>query len=1351
MIVLLINLFYLDVSHSNGVFYRGIATHETYVNTTGWCSITIYCQLVFVNDNSPSFVFNEAGNAVGLIPTGYEPIFNDGSRYLMKLFFDFKYFPTADGIQTIIITDLKNSSNYQSVTFYPLCVSGKRTNLNLHLPKTLLVKPSMPRFDVISSSGYSFFTLQQIKEGFQRDPRQAQLQLKCSIPGNDVPIDCKSQLYNPYTGLYKLTFTINSNLSSNSYFNPFNIDLQILINGNSLLSNYLIQPFIQNPSNTLTFSQFKYFPTNHSSPMGQIVFSSFVANNLMQDRGLIGINYYPNSLDQLTPLATNSVPLIGNLDTALFFSKSQFSKSNYFIYHTYINSNGDLNAQLLSNESYIDYDVSYLLDPIKVTISTSSISSSLASTSIVMNSVKDQTFHLGFNGFAYVPPIPTVPFGVSGGLYSNASYSVNYYLSPFVGAKNINSSLYYEQNPSQTKITQFQTNQPGNDILPPIITNFSYIRISSYSYMVQISFKDADSGFYRAVVSSDCILERSDLTMGSLYNGMVEKICYFFSLTPQSISISDLVGNTRSFNVYSAYYFDDVTEWNPPLQIADIPSPINITINEITQFQFLRNQVDTTSGPVNNTLIFNITNANFNLKPRFTLIFDGSDYNQVSLDNTFEGEWDYDQDLYVINFVIPSRLFTSSIQYAILSNYGPITSQHISSKFGVESLLNVTSTNADMMPPLITKIVPAEIQNSIQWLITISDTLNGFASGYINYTSDLYAVPIRIPLTPSPNSGVYLATISISTSSCITQTYQISGISLVDNNGYESSTNNPNKYDPLMLVRDNTNNCVLFKQFQCSTVPERIPPVINSLTVPSSGIDVTSTDRTVQISFSTKDLDSGISSNTPTVYVSAMNGHVFSFPSTETSRSNKIVYYTANLNIPYGFGNGMKSLYLSIYGIMDNHFNLAGYSSSDLAQLTFTATIPIIEPKFYPYIETVSLFHSYGEDLTVTGKNFGGDNFYAIITTNEHSTPLNTTLTSKVESGLLSIFTLPPLNNQFQIQLFNPNPSNIKIIIPYNPAKPNTTCTTSNCIYGTCIFNTCQCFTNYTGSDCSFFNGNSTRPDGNSTNPSTNPSTATTKSLISLYSIRELDDIGTIVEEYFIEKWNFTNSTTVDENNFLYSGNLTTGTIVNVTIQYFLKDKTIYFAGQKIELLAGSTKLSVVMDGYPFKQRTNSLQVLISAQFTNNGSNCNPTNMISGDENLSQIKLILDDKVLYGEFNPTGIIDGRVIKVKNDIISNSTSDNSVGTLIGTTIPYYRNSITLDPNWSILLDPTKGNSQCSSGNGLTNIQKAGIIIASVGLTFVVGASKEATKIEKVGNGQESQLIFFINKSDFQLNK
>jgi len=302
---------------------------------------------------------------------------------------------------------------------------------------------------------------------------------------------------------------------------------------------------------------------------------------------------------------------------------------------------------------------------------------------------------------------------------------------------------------------------------------------------------------------------------------------------------------------------------------------------------------------------------------------------------------------------------------------------------------------------------------------------------------------------------------------------------------------------------------------------------------------------------------------------------------------------------------------------------------------------------------------------------------------------------------------------------------------------------------GTCIspLKGCQCFYPYTGIDCNSIIIIIPQPPVNPTQPNTSLDFNTTlpngenvkySSLVSVVSLREYSD-DRIVKEYNFDKWILTN---ISNTEFIYSATINQDTplptFVNVTIRWFEKEQNITFAKEILNMKPSSMKYLVNISQYSFESSVNYLQLVMYASIqSDNNDNliCSSKEYFSSTNDQTQyeyINLQVDSHSLVGRFIKRGMIDGRPRSTTNvflDSNKNPMTISSSQAYIGINIPYFKNLVELDPDFSVLIDNKPASEsdsdlktcQSSKKSSLTGAQIAGIVIGSVGFAAVIGIS------------------------------
>eukprot|EP01132_Coremiostelium_polycephalum_P003652 gene3652-4550_t len=291
--------------------------------------------------------------------------------------------------------------------------------------------------------------------------------------------------------------------------------------------------------------------------------------------------------------------------------------------------------------------------------------------------------------------------------------------------------------------------------------------------------------------------------------------------------------------------------------------------------------------------------------------------------------------LYVIPFYIPINSMPGKLKYEI-DNFEPFTSEQLEFLYGEKAVVNVVSSKSDLLPPMITKMVPiigklVGGKTYCGWNTTIVDD-TGFSKGYINVTSNLDKITKRVStdltkrVDGTNTNGVYELLFECPTTNCMTQTYSITGVYLEDrvNHPFTVPVDGLSKIEGGEPQSFSVETCTLQKL-------DIEPPVFSVFSFSPSSVDVSSgnpNDRTITFNLKTFDNRALSPQHFPIVYISAIDTEPISFTSElESCESEKTCSYKCVAVIPYGFGIGNK-LFISVYGITDSFFNLKGQTTS---------------------------------------------------------------------------------------------------------------------------------------------------------------------------------------------------------------------------------------------------------------------------------------------------------------------------------------------------------------------------------------------------------------------------------------
>ncbi|KAM9991269.1 hypothetical protein ACTFIZ_004660 [Dictyostelium cf. discoideum] len=299
-----------------------------------------------------------------------------------------------------------------------------------------------------------------------------------------------------------------------------------------------------------------------------------------------------------------------------------------------------------------------------------------------------------------------------------------------------------------------------------------------------------------------------------------------------------------------------------------------------------------------------------------------------------------------------------------------------------------------------------------------------------------------------------------------------------------------------------------------------------------------------------------------------------------------------------------------------------------------------------------------------------------------------------------------------------------------NDIKPNCL---NNCTnQGICSSNgQCQCYSDWTGFDCSSPNPNNGGGDLPSTNSTINNNGSTsfenqkTSYQVLVTNLMEIDFNGNIISQYpLLNNW-IVNNTEIKNGISQFTQLINeTNCRVNMTIEELSKPKDINFAGIDLKLDKGSIKVSISIENYNYKNILNTLQLRMKSEVTTlnkDEDDCNyqSTEINSNLENtnlLNYISISKDNKVLTGRFLNRVVSDSRSTIITTSLISNDNSSIE----IGLNLPHCSNQCLIDPDFSVLLSSQF--KSCGKNNKLKSyIIPVSVICGFIGISLILGGS------------------------------
>ncbi|KAM9971823.1 hypothetical protein ACTFIW_011806 [Dictyostelium discoideum] len=974
------------------------------------------------------------------------------------------------------------------------------------------------------------------------------------------------------------------------------------------------------------------------------------------------------------------------------------------------------------------------------------------------------------------------PFGFESGHNSNYSFKSSFLQSEI--SVNPYNSLYFNQDHS---LTQINTQQVVDINTLPILEleSFNSTHLYDQVYLFRIKIKPIyeSKGYSTFIKINDNVNQvlRYD-SMPDIENNIYETVLNFHEGILNSLNIGDSYSRQSQFyNPFQYYSIDPLLKLD--FKYSDLISFLignvtylinNIDVTNKSVDNIIYFNYNGTQEPKDDT-----TNFSF-----FILSHEFKVTGVVDYDNIRTSIWNSTISKYQIKFTVPANTRPGPLGFALLCGY---SSSLLSDFLPLSSQLIIESKHFDEYGPIFSNIEKVNSTNEFGWKFTIDDPINGFDYGDIIVRGEMDSSTYKFHLTTQnltrgdKFNGDYQINITLP-SKCASQNYIITQVKLYDTQGNLGEFSVSNGFNGIKNVFINyLSDSTINKVYKtCSGENDGIdssPPILTSF-IP---ILKQNSDGTQYLSFNFEavDIESGLKDKQyPIVYIQTTDLRTLECVSSIISINETTSTYKCTINLPNGFGYNSDIIF-SVYGFINNGGYYSGFSSDSLNSLSFIYSMSDIAINKVIQINTCSKFVSGDSELWITGrgfnstkqqvyvKYFGEPGFNQIIVPNKvywsamfikNIKPTDKPFIIKVSDYPLTSneFTVIPIVYNFTIPL-TPTETPTETLIPTSSPiptnKPQTCLGEPVCggsKQGFCSSSGCVCYPPWIGNDCNSQVIIIPQPSTNTSQPSTelpiidnnnnqtsNSTNYIFKSLISIVSLRELDFNSNQVNLYTFDKWIYTPINNVKSQYFtsIQSGDPkstnTLTTNITVTLEWFNQTTIIQFANNNITMNPSSIKYTIEITEYNFINQLNSLQLVMSALFESSNSKDTCSLKEFGDtsdgDNSNFFKIQIDDHSLYGRFIKRAIIDSKVSSIENQILDskmNSIQTSSVSqSFIGITIPNYKESIIIDPDFSVLVDSKPvsnddNNSICTSNKSkLTSAQLAGIIIGCVAFAAV----------------------------------
>ncbi|KAM9996017.1 hypothetical protein ACTFIY_002198 [Dictyostelium cf. discoideum] len=816
--------------------------------------------------------------------------------------------------------------------------------------------------------------------------------------------------------------------------------------------------------------------------------------------------------------------------------------------------------------------------------------------------------------------------------------------------------------------------------------------------------------------------------------------------------------------------------------IINTPSYQAKTLSDFQEFYFSFNNINLTNQGFYNTLYFKFKDNNNDPDYciKFRLAISGGYPNPIDYYSIWDNNL---QKYKVEFYLPPNLSKMNILYYIYLGldHDTQYSTSHFQSWVSPNNAtLSVYSSIGDMMPPLVRSYVvnvsSVDSGDFLNYYLTIEDGYNGFDYGEITIMGSVDFIQWNFTFSSGENKnplvGVY--NFSIYIPKCIAQSYNIYHLKLVDKTGVFSEYifSKPQPFpiiDPLVKLIVNEYKFICPINLYSNSLP-----VLKDFTFEPLSIDVGGPDSSRTVIFTMVVEGTAKAGSKPTIYLGDTYTNYVIVPVLSYGEFDPIANvttFTVSTIIPYGLGYP-EGILLNVFGIQTTYSTFQGYSSLDLRDANFRYTL--LTPTFttYPKMTSYLPISTNGGELTIFGRELSTivNSYYRIIysANSSNSTPVVSNINVKDISTVAIKLNVSSTTGPFTIEYatssktidsitiypyydyWNPNPVTptptptvpptiAPTVPPTNPPQKcggNPQCggeSKGNCVNGV----GCVCISPWVGSECQSRIIiipppiiDPTNPNQNLTLNSTGTNEFTLVSLVSLVSLRELNFKNELVRSFRFDKWKLISNTTTDSNyitDVIDPKNNNTICSVNVSTIWYQTITDIEFAGQKLTMNPSTLKYNINITSFPFTNGLNTLQLVMSAtaqSTSQQGDQCSSNEFgdTTSNDNSNYLQLSVNQHSLYGRFIKRGIVDNNIRSIGNEILKDLSSENSYyisQSYIGINIPFYKEFIQLDPDFSVLLDQRSASSICNNkGNKLSKGAIIGISIGCAAFTIIV---------------------------------
>ncbi|EFA78080.1 hypothetical protein PPL_08728 [Heterostelium album PN500] len=433
-----------------------------------------------------------------------------------------------------------------------------------------------------------------------------------------------------------------------------------------------------------------------------------------------------------------------------------------------------------------------------------------------------------------------------------------------------------------------------------------------------------------------------------------------------------------------------------------------------------------------------------------------------------------------------------------------------------------------------------------------------------------------------------------------------------------------------------------------------------------------------------------------------------------------------NIYAPLSVSIGNRSCELFFNSTKELNCIISNYSTTTPQLVKISDTLSQVG--LYSVLDFTIISYTYSNVLIVNA-NFGFNPFNVSVTISE----FKCNITSLNDTQLICT---PAPNipfSQYITIMVYANSLNGSIIYE-NQAECNPVSTCNG--NGICINSICECKSGYGGYNCH----NKLDPDiiilPNNTNPS--PIIIVKDGLnftFNIIAVQEIDELTSVIREIRTDKW--IHSTIGNDTLSISTYNLQSSTPevdqIKATIEYSKNSRLIKFAGQSTFYPENSLKLMIAINNWSFKNRLNQIRVLMETKAVVNRDKClEPGINVNNASDINFLSISYGDQTLYGRFLPFGLSDNRPIFVQNQVVNKTESLITIGMILP-----YGNSIIIDPDFSVLINPNSKSKECSKGFETWKIVTI-VVVLSVA-AFAVAVATVVLLKKKSKNRKEAKRI------------